>query len=321
MNIQPPTTTNLQMTESLKSAGDTINSAVNAAKTNFNESVNGFSQQAQAGASASQGFLQSNTIIAKFAFIILVIIVFLFLMSLGINLIAYFTTPSNNPYVIKGKVDGNSSKIISTDPTKSNSVPIVRSNNESKGIEFTWSFWLYINDLGDGTKAQNIFNKGSTDYDSATGIAKTHNSPGVYLTSTAPQTKGNFASLKIIMNTAMAIDDTTSEVLIDDIPIRKWVHVVIRMQNTIMDTYINGMISNRTILNNTPKQNYYDINLFQNGGFNGSLSNLRYYSYALNAFEINSIVYYGPNTAASSIDTSATGNYTYLSTNWYSSKL
>jgi hypothetical protein len=332
MNIQAPTAPNLQMSETLKTAGETITNSLNDAKNSFNQSVNGFSQQAEAGAVASQGFLQSNTIIAKFAFIILVIIAFLFLMNLGINLIVYFTSPSNNPYIIKGKVDGNSSKVISTDPTISDSVPIIRSNNQTKGIEFTWSFWIYINDLGDGTKAQNIFNKGSRDYNS-NGIAATNNSPGVYLISTNPTNfptttpatpnelkRGDYASLKIIMNTAMNNDDNSS-VTIDDIPIRKWVHIAIRMQNTIMDTYVNGLISNRKVLNNTPKQNYYDINLFQNGGFSGNLSNFRYYNYSLNAFEINSIVYYGPNMTASTLDTSATGNYTYLSNYWYSSKL
>ena len=328
MNIQPPTMPNLQMPETLKSAGESITNTVNSAKTSFNESVSGFSQQAQAGAAASQGFLQSNTIVAKFAFIILVIIAFLFLMNLGITLIAYFTTPKNNPFIINGKVNANSALILSTDPTKNGSVPIIRSNNESKGIEFTWSFWIYINDLGDGKSAQNIFNKGSTDYDS-NGIAKTNNSPGVYLiskvgadTKTSPTTneKGDNASLKIIMNTAIS-NDENSTVQIDNIPIRKWVHVAIRMQNTILDTYVNGIIANRLVLNNTPKQNYYDINLFQNGGFNGSLSNLRYYSHSLNAFEINSIVYYGPNMNASTLDKSATGNYTYLSNAWYSSAL
>lgn len=322
MNIQPPTMPNLQVQETLKSAGDTISNTVNVAKTNFNESVSGFSQQAQAGATASQGFLQSNTIIAKFAFIILVVIVFLFLMSLGIMLIMYFTTPSTSPYVVKGKTDASTSKIISTDPTQNGSVPIVRSNNQAKGLEFTWSFWIYINDLGDGKKAQNIFNKGDRTYDS-NGIATT-NGPGLYLVSGAtPITSKNSgvgASLEIIMDTNDP-NVANNTVMVSNIPIRKWAHIAVRMQNTIMDIYVNGIVTQRKIFDQVPKQNFYDINLFQNGGFSGNLSNLRYYSYALNAFEINSILYYGPNLAASSLDNSASGNYTYLSNKWYASNL
>jgi hypothetical protein len=323
MNIQPLAQQEIRVPQAINNGIANVGESINNIKTGISTSLNQFSEKTQAGIGASSEFLKSNTIVAKIAFILLVLILFLFLMNLGIMLISYFTQPATKPYLINGMISGSYPTIVTQDPNNKTSLPIQRSNNQSKGMEFTWSFWLYINDLGDGTKAQNIFNKGSTDYDSLTGIAKSHNSPGVYLTSTAPQDKGNFASIKIIMNTALA-NDEDSNVTIDDIPIRKWVHVVIRMQNTIMDTYINGMISNRKILNNTPKQNYYDINLFQNGGFNGSLSNLRYYSYALNVFEINSVVAWGPNTNTSSLSSSsgaATGNYNYLSNSWYSSKL
>jgi len=54
------------------------------------------------------------------------------------------------------------------------------------------------------------------------------------------------------------------------------------------------------------------------------MSNLRYYSYALNVFEINGIVAYGPDTSTSDLNSagsSATGVYTYLSNSWYSAKL
>jgi hypothetical protein len=332
-NIQPPAMPNLQIQETIRSTGDALTNTINSAKTNFNESVSGFSQQATAGATASQGFLQSNTIVAKFAFIILVVIVFLFLMNLGILLITYFTTPSTNPYVINGKVSANSSKIISTDPTQAGSVPISRSNNKTKGLEFTWCFWIYINDLGDGTKHEHVFNKGDrtysgkSAYDGVTGIAN-NNSPGVYLisgsiaapTGVSGNVNGQGSTIEVIMNTNET-NDANNTITIPNIPIRKWVHVAIRMENTIMDVYVNGIVTTRKIFNQVPKQNYYDINFFQNGGFSGSLSNLKYYSYALNAFEINTIVYYGPNMSTSSLDSANVGNYTYLSNNWYSANL
>jgi len=74
---------------------------------------------------------------------------------------------------------------------------------------------------------------------------------------------------------------------------------------------------------NAPKQNFNDVTVCGNSGFPGKLSDLRYYSYALNVFELNNIVMFGPNTSPSdlSIDaTSKTGNYSYLSNMWYSSK-
>jgi hypothetical protein len=83
--------------------------------------------------------------------------------------------------------------------------------------------------------------------------------------------------------------------------------------------YINGTLSKRTVLPDVPKQNYADIYVCGNGGFPGALSNLRYYPYALNVFEIGAISWYGPNTSASSLTAtlSANNGYTYLSNLWY----
>jgi hypothetical protein len=44
--------------------------------------------------------------------------------------------------VVKGLIDGKMGMVISQDPTKASSVTILRSNNENKGLEMTWSVWL-----------------------------------------------------------------------------------------------------------------------------------------------------------------------------------
>jgi Concanavalin A-like lectin/glucanases superfamily len=330
-----PSLQNMKMPElpdSVKKAGESLGNSINDLKTSVNTSVAGFSQQAQAGVGASSQFLQSNTIFAKFAFILLIIIAFIFLAALGIILIQYFTQPSTNPYLIKGMLDGSDAKTITQNPSLSTSVPIYRSNNESTGLEFTWAFWIYIADLGtDPSKYQVIFNKGDLNYNS-NGIASVNNGPGVYLTSGKKNTNtgasdpkyldNGMATLHIVMDSNSPQDNTTID--IDNVPIRKWVHVAIRAQNTVIDVYVNGVISSRLIMNDVPKQNYNDINYAANGGFSGKISNLRYYAYALNVFEINGVVAWGPNTNSSSLSTSsgaATGNYSYLSNNWYSNKL
>ena len=131
---------------------------------------------------------------------------------------------------------------------------------------------------------------------------------------------GDIASLRVIMTTNSNGNDSYIDV--DDIPIKKWVNIIIRMQNTIMDVYVNGTISGRLTLTDVPIQNYYNVNITKNGGFNGNLSNLRYYDYAMNIFEITKIVSNGPN-----LDTDAENsgklqkNYNYLSTSWYTAKV
>jgi hypothetical protein len=312
-----PQISELKVPDQIKNVGNNLGNSINDIKSNVNSSVSGFSQQAQAGVGASTQFLQSNTIFAKFAFLLLSIIVFVLLIALGIFLIQYFLSPPSNPYVIKGMIDGTDKMTISQDPKNSNSVQIIRSNNQSTGLEFTWSFWLYIKDLNSSsTTYQHVFNKGDTIYDSNTGIASVNNAPGVYI---APGSN----SLRIIMDTMLPTDLNIID--ISNVPIRKWFHTAIRVQNTIMDVYINGIISTRYIMNNVPKQNYNDINYAQNGGFIGNLSNLRYYSSALNVFQINSIVMSGPDTKSYSLSSvsksKSNNNYTYISNSWYNTKL
>ena len=87
MNYQPGNTDNSNINQLMKS----INSGYENTKNTVTESVGNFSTEAAVGIGATSGFLYSNTIIAKFAFIILVLIVFLFLMNLGISIINYFT--------------------------------------------------------------------------------------------------------------------------------------------------------------------------------------------------------------------------------------
>ena len=54
-----------------------------------------------------------------------------------------------------------------------------------------------------------------------------------------------------------------------------------------------------------------------NGGFDGAISNLKYYNYAIGTFEINSIMYKGPNLKSSKESKLSDTKADYLSTNWY----
>jgi len=319
MNFQNMAPPDLKMPESVQQATESLGNSINDMKSSVNSSLSEFSNQASAGVGASASFLQSNTIIAKFAFIILVIVGFLFLMNLGVIILGYFLNPSDSPFIIRGLISGQTGKTFSQDPSVGNRAKIVKlSNNERTGIEFTWSVWLFIQDLGATGKHQFIFNKGDLNFDSVTNITKVNNGPGLYI---VPNTNG-IATLKVIMNTANT-NDTKSSIEIDSIPVRKWVNVIIRLENTMLDVYINGTISGRLNLPLVPKQNYNDINVCQGGGFNGNLSDLRYFNHALSIIEINNVVYWGPNTntSADGVDATKSGGYNYLSSIWYSKKL
>jgi hypothetical protein len=315
MDYQKPANTqpsNYEAPQVVKDGSQQVSNTISSIKKTLTDTFNKFSSQPD----ASSQYSFSNTIVAKFAFLILVIIVFMFLINLGIMLITYFISPANNPYVIKGMMDGTYGVVVPQDPKNNNSVPILRSNNQHTGIEFTWSVWLYINDLNtDYKKYQHIFNKGDNAYNDS-GIANINNAPGLYL---GPANN----VLHIIMNTVDG-KDTKDIIDIKNVPIRKWFNVAIRLENTMLDVYINGTISSRLILENVPKQNYNDVYVCQNGGFSGKLADLRYYNSALNVFDINRIVTAGPNTSTNSLtddQKSLASGFSYLSTKWFASNL
>ena len=124
--------------------------------------------------------------------------------------------------------------------------------------------------------------------------------------------------LHIIMDSVES-NDTNTIIDVENVPLKKWFHVAIRATNINVDVYINGIVVSRLEMSNTPKQNFGDVYICQNGGFMGQLSSLRYFNNALNVFEINNLVASGPKM--NSVDTTPTdGGFKYLSNYWYSSK-
>lgn len=321
---------------------ETINENLNNVKTTVTENVNNtLSKFSSNGAiDAGNEFLNSNSIIAKFAFVILVLILFVFLFNLGVRLISYFTSPETSPYIVKGLINGTNGMVISQDPNTSSSVTIQRSNNNKSGIEFTWSVWLYISGVGTGTPPtySHVFNKGNGSWNGS-GLATVNNGPGLYIIN--PKQKiGNDPAvpemgLYVMMDTENVSNPTTTtppptttpQVLsITDIPIQKWFNVCIRMENVIMDVYVNGTNSGRLTLPYVPRQNYNDINVCQNSGFNGNLSDLRYFDHALSVYEINSLIWQGPNLNPNSKASSGNGTtyskgMNYISNLWYTNKI
>ena len=253
-------------------------------------------------------FLESNSLVAKFAFLLFVIFIFIFLLSFSINIISWLFSPANKQKLLNGMINANSQMLtFSQDPNMYESKTIYRSINENGGIEFTWSVWIYINDLDTSSnKYRHIFSKGN--YGPNTdGINYPNNAPGLYIN---PDSN----SISVFMNTFNSIEN---KIVIDDIPLNKWVNVIILCRNKEVDVYINGIITKSANLHGVPKQNYGDVYVAMNGGFNGYISNLWYYNNALGVLSIQELVKKGPNT--SMVDNSGLNlkNPNYLSLRWY----
>ena len=328
-----------QLKNTVKDSTVNAGNSVGNFKESFKTGLDDFSKKGPAGVGSD--FMESNGLLAKFAFIIFVLIIFLFLFKVGVQALGYFMGPSKSPFIVYGKLDGTNAVTIPQDPGNTSSVQVLRSNNQPNGAEFTWSIWLYLNQPAkDISYCYPIFYKGpvygsdsfsngpitteasrstSGNYSkngSNVGISPT-NGPGMYVSCGAD----GVAHLLFYQDD---IDNTTQKpIIVDNVPLQKWIHVAFRLENTLLDVYINGNINNRFKMSYAPKINYYDIQICPNGGFSGFLSNLRYYDYALSVFDINNIVMFGPNTANSKLSSdyqNANGDYSYLSTKWYNLK-
>lgn len=256
---------------------------------------------------ASPSFLESNSLVANFTFLILVVFVFIILLRIGMMILGYFFTPTDSPKLLNGMIEATQPYIVTQDSSKNSTHTIYRSVNENKGIEFTWSVWIFIKDIIDTEdKYRHIFSKGDNvvDTNGINGI----NAPGLYL---SPKLN----KLVVVMNTFEVINE---EIQIPDIPMNKWVNVIIRCRNTILDIYINGTITRSVYLSGIPKQNYGNVYIASHGGFDGYISNLWYYNHALGTSDIQRVSEKGPNTKLISRSSGINDTmFDYLSLRWF----
>lgn len=260
--------------------------------------------------SGTKEFLASNSLVAKFAFLLLVLFAFVALLRVGASALGWLLGPSDNPRLIKGMIDAKQMVTIPQDPKLKGSIPVLRSRDQRDGIEFTWSVWMYINDLvyKEG-QYRHVFHKGNDNINfggSKIGMNFPNNGPGLYL---GPKEN----TLVVVMNT---FDTIGEEIEIENIPVKKWVNVILQCDGKNLDIYVNGTLARRHILNGVPKQNYGDVYVAMNGGFDGYISELQYFNTDIGLARINAIVSGGPNLKMTDTNLTESAPH-YLSTRWY----
>ena len=205
--------------------------------------------------------------------------------------------------------------------------------NERTGIEFSYSFFIYVNSStiqstssgGSANKFYHVFHKGYASLWPLIG-------PGVFINSTDAD---GTTLMRVVMNT---YKNPYTYADIKGFPLNKWFHVVLNCYNNGIDIFINGDLKNRVDFTNTlPYQNFQDVILFYKGGpitlngtsgpsvlgggntmtlssgFNGKISNLIYTRYALSVTEIQNIMQKG---VSSQISVKVTDSIASLSPEW-----
>ena len=306
-----------------------------------------FSKPSDAGLSSSGGggfglkeFMESNSLVAKFAFILMVFIVLSVAIKLAIIGVSYLLLPSMSPFVLDGTFNtSNGEKIIIQDPAKKDSIFIARSMNEDGGLEYTWSTWFFINDIPAQPEYSRIFSKGGQGTKSSSdGLYYPNNAPGLYIkfsndiTATNPDRtdKGPNITLLAVVDVSGKKSSSSDKrnnlhekLITTDIPMKKWVNAVIRVTNNVIDLYINGRLAQRRKTAGIPLQNYGNVYIGElNAGnrFSGYISTIQYFNYSIGSNKIKSILDEGPNMKMITNpgeDVSSAKNLDYLSNNWY----
>ena len=216
------------------------------------------------------------------------------------------------------------SLVIHQDASKyTDAKPIGLSINERTGIEFAYSFYIYINPATfSGNKTfKHVFHKG---YATPWPLM----APGVFI-------HGDTNTMRVVMNT---YKNPYTYADVKNIPVQKWFHVVLNSYRGGLDIFINGNLANRISFDNTiPYQNFQDVVVFSNaninslrgsgipalngedfqmeGAFKGYLSNLTYARYALSVNEVQRLLAAGP---SSKLKQKQMDKPPYLADDWWS---
>lgn len=91
------------------------------------------------------------------------------------------------------------------------------------------------------------------------------------------------------------MNNTSEHIVVKDIQLQKWLCIQIVMRDVIVDFYINGELVQSKTLNYVPiLSDKGNLTIGKDNGFNGTMSNLTYYNYALTEFDLNKYYNNGP---------------------------
>jgi hypothetical protein len=230
--------------------------------------------------------------------VVIMVIVLVAIYYIGNYLITkYLSSRTNSPMLLNTTKNSKNAMVVSQDPLSVNYIPILKSDGQD-GIQFTYGFWFLVESV-DYKKGEwkHVFHKGNSS-------SYPNRAPGVWF-------HPDKNSIRVYMNTQ---DNILEYADVDEIPVRKWVYMNIILNNKNLDIYINGYLKIRKELSSIPKQNDDDFWVNMYGGFEGYLSNIRYYAYAVDFNEIYNNIKSGPSTN-NCIDTGEVPPY--MDDNWW----
>jgi hypothetical protein len=244
---------------------------------------------------AGKGFFQQMLLVL----LILSLLMFLFI-SFEFVLISYNRIGSKFVELVPMTVTAEDKMLVfqqnQTTYPEGKMIPL--SDNERSGIEFTYSFYLFVNPstFSGEDVLYHVFHKGYLSPWPLMG-------PGVFV-------RGNNNTLRVVMNTYRS---AYTYVDVENIPVRKWFHCALVCNRNSLEIYINGNLRKKLPFEGTlPYQNFQNLVCFSTvkkvirgsqvaslgsgndirleGAFRGNLSNLKYLAYAASFTEIQNLM-------------------------------
>jgi hypothetical protein len=243
------------------------------------------------------GFVPQVLLSAAFALVLYII-----MMSAEIIYKSFKAATGTRVPVLEATVSASDKpREYNQDPKARNSVFLPLSDNERSGAEFSYVFYLWVNpsSFKQEEGLLHVMHKGNpSPYPLM--------SPGVFL-------KSNTNTLRVYMNSSKTWNNYVD---VENLPLKKWVHVGVIARDNSVEVYINGNLAKKLSMDGAVLyQNFGNLYLFSQrpcilnktvipsldvdilqmfGTYTGNLSALTYYSYALSYTELQSIVAQGP---------------------------
>ena len=204
--------------------------------------------------------------------VVVIVLIFMFLRYL-----------TDDPYTLQGIQNGKDSSTISASD--------LASSDDAGSSNFAYSVWFYINDWNYRYgQPKMIFGrmgaKSSEGEGSLTGISGINPCPAVIL---GPVENNVSVSLACFPGDLSNPDNKNviHTCIVANIPIQKWVNLVISVYGRSMDLYIDGKLVRTCLLPGTANiNNNADIHVTPRGGFDGWTSKLEFHPNSLNPQEV-----------------------------------
>jgi hypothetical protein len=283
---------------------------------------------------SSGNFILGNGLIPQILLALVTgIVVFLIFFSLESLVKTYYKYSMAKTVLVPNTIMSNQSIVVRQDPSDPKAQMLLPSDNELTGVEFTYSFFLFVDpatfDTSGGLK--HIFYKGYTTPFPLLG-------PAVFM-------RSDENTMRIFMN---SYKSWYSYVDIQNVPVQKWFYVAVVFRANTLEVYINGNLKGRIPMEKTyPYQNYQNLIIFGQSKFNsrttlgnkvtnlqgveedfivtgtmaGQLSRLCHYRYALSFAEIQANANQGPSSTVDMSTTQSASSYLQnsLVDSWYTS--